>query len=184
MRLWLGMIISSLTRQAALWSKVWMYQWTMLASIFFLKWPQIYVALPSYYPNPSLGKMADWPLLEGFKIWKFVKYLQLHPDSSETVAQSLRKVQGVMFQNMIPEPKKKAGRGVGTCGEGKGTAFRSAVFVSTLSVNQLVVKLGFEQDFGEGTRRGTATRGPFGFTEPHFLRQNCHCWRTLSWVWK
>ena len=71
-----------------------------------------------------------------------MKYLQLHPDSSETVAQSLRKVQGVMFQNMIPEPKKKAGRGVGTCGEGKGTAFRSAVVVSTLSVNQLVVKFG------------------------------------------
>lgn len=146
-----------------------------------------------------------WPLLEGFKIWKFVKYLQLHPDSSETVAQSLRKVQGVMFQNMIPEPKKKAGRGVGTCGEGKGTAFRSAVVVSTLSVNQLVVKFGgfsyhlgiclrwqttkaWLQPFMElvtnfgGTQRGT--RGPFGFTEPHFLSQNCHCWRTLSWVWK
>lgn len=110
-----------------------------------------------------------------------MKYLQLHPDSSETVAQSLRKVQGVMFQNMIPEPKKKAGRGVGTCGEGKGTAFRSAVFVSTLSVNQLVVKLGFEQDFGEGTRRGTATGGPFGFKKPHFLSQNCHCWENLIW---
>lgn len=67
--------------------------------------------------------MAD-PSLRAQNL-EVVRDLQLHIDSPETAAQSLRKVQGVMFQNMIPEPKKKATRGVGTWGEGKGTAFRS-----------------------------------------------------------
>ena len=128
---------SSLTRQAPLWSKVWMYH--AFCQFSFPNALDLCGLTVLLLAETLVGRWLTprW----GPKIWKLLTYLQLHPDSPDTVP--LRKVQGVMFQNMIPEPKKKATRGAGTWGEGKGTALRSAVFVSTLlPVNQLVFKLG------------------------------------------